>query len=82
MSCYIFIFFKDDYTSLYIYLLQLVGRNFDVMDDDAEASSYYETIYSLLDSISPEYRNTFGDTLAQKLQGLQDLQQTPESEES
>ncbi|KAL4233111.1 hypothetical protein ACF0H5_007796 [Mactra antiquata] len=61
---------------------RLIGNNFDVMDNDTDNSKYYETIYSLLDSISLQYRNTFGDALAQKLQGLQDLQQTADVEET
>ena len=32
----------------------------------------FETPYSLLESISPKYTQTFGDCLAQKLQLLQD----------
>ena len=38
-------------------------------------STYYETIYSLLDKYSPKYRLTFGEALAGKLAGLQKLQE-------
>ncbi|KAH3738473.1 GSK3B-interacting protein-like [Dreissena polymorpha] len=48
---------------------RLASHKFDTLENGED--KYYETIYSLLDSISPEYRNTFGDTLIQKLQGLQ-----------
>lgn len=33
-------------------------------------NSYYETPYSLLDTISPSYRNSFSDELAQRLMKL------------
>ena len=63
----------------FLYLFQLVGHEFDLVDD-SQNTNFFETIYSLLDNISPMYRNTFSDTLIRKLQGLQDLQdQTEES---
>ena len=35
-----------------------------------EEITYFETPYSLLDSISPAYRNSFGQVLFQKLNNL------------
>jgi len=35
-------------------------------------SRYYETIYSLLDNVSPEYRFSFGEALTKRLADLQD----------
>ncbi|KAK3097663.1 hypothetical protein FSP39_011894 [Pinctada imbricata] len=49
---------------------RVVGRQYDTIDD-SKKSQYYETIYALLDKVSPEYRNSFGEALLQKLQGLQ-----------
>ncbi|XP_006818374.1 GSK3B-interacting protein-like [Saccoglossus kowalevskii] len=48
----------------------VVGRRFDTIDDSLP-TTYYETIYALLDKLSPGYRLTFGETLAGKLQMLQ-----------
>lgn len=62
---------------IFVYF-QLAGKQFDVIDQEEEGSKYFETIYALLDSISPGYRNTFGDTLIQKLQGLHSLQNSQE----
>lgn len=33
-------------------------------------SRYYETIYALLDSVSPGYSQSFGEALVQKLSSL------------
>lgn len=38
-------------------------------------SRYYETIYSLLDNVSPEYRFSFGEALKKRLADLQDSRQ-------
>ena len=54
--------------------LQVVGHQFDCVNA-ATPSRHYETIYGLLDSVSPGYRNSFSETLIAKLQRLQpDLQ--------
>jgi len=45
-----------------------------MVEAEAEASRYYETIYALLDTISPEYRLSFGEALADRLTQLQKLQ--------
>jgi hypothetical protein len=58
---------------------QIVGRAYDVIDDTAQVK-HYETIYALLDQVSPKYRNSFGDTLLKKLENLQ--QETEEKEPS
>lgn len=55
---------------LFVFIFQLAGNQFDCVDEKSEGR-YFETIYALLDSISPQYRNTFGDTLIRKLQHLQ-----------
>lgn len=49
---------------------QIVGRTYNAIDDTSQ-SKYYETIYALLDQVSPKYRNSFGDTLLRKLENLQ-----------
>ncbi|XP_045196984.1 GSK3B-interacting protein-like [Mercenaria mercenaria] len=61
---------------------RLAGKQFDVLDQQEGESKFYETIYSMLDSISPGYRNTFGDTLIQKLQGLHSMQRSEGSADS
>lgn len=48
---------------------RIVGRTYDTIDDTSQ-SKYYETIYTLLDQVSPKYRNSFGDTLLRKLENL------------
>ena len=49
--------------------LQVVGKENDTITETD--GKYYETIYSMLDTVSSGYRNTFGDTLMKKLEGLQ-----------
>lgn len=44
----------------------IVGRKYDTIEDE-NATEYYETIYALLDSISPQYRQLFGESLVAKL---------------
>ena len=58
--------------------VQIVGHQFDTINA-ATPSRYYETIYGLLDSVSPEYRNSFSETLIAKLQRLQPEVQDEES---
>lgn len=53
---------------------RIVGNKFDEISSEMN-STYYETIYSLLDKHSPKYRLTFGEALAGKLEGLQKLQE-------
>ncbi|XP_072045939.1 GSK3-beta interaction protein-like [Amphiura filiformis] len=62
---------------------RIVGSQFDNTDDttDVSDSIFYETIYALLDQHSPKYRLTFGETLAGKLQCLQQVQGNEETTE-
>lgn len=50
-------------------LLQVVGYAFDQADDNLQ-TPYHETIYSLLDTLSPAYREAFGNALLQRLEAL------------
>ncbi|KAJ8290472.1 hypothetical protein GJAV_G00013280 [Gymnothorax javanicus] len=49
--------------------LRVVGYAFDRVDDSL-SSQYHETVYSLLDSLSPGYREAFGNALLQRLERL------------
>lgn len=49
--------------------LRVVGHAFDHVNDDSE-TQYHETVYSLLDSLSPAYREAFGNALLQRLEAL------------
>nr|XP_033806769.1 GSK3B-interacting protein [Geotrypetes seraphini]XP_033806770.1 GSK3B-interacting protein [Geotrypetes seraphini]XP_033806771.1 GSK3B-interacting protein [Geotrypetes seraphini]XP_033806772.1 GSK3B-interacting protein [Geotrypetes seraphini] len=49
--------------------LKVVGCAFDHVDENSEAP-YHETVYSLLDSLSPAYREAFGNALLQRLEAL------------
>lgn len=49
---------------------QVVGDNFDE-NQEAKASKYFETMYALLDSVSPGYSQSFGEALIKKLSSLQ-----------
>lgn len=44
----------------------LIGEDFDLTEDD-ENGIQYETIYALLDQISPMYRQVFSNSLSEKL---------------
>ncbi|XP_049828939.1 GSK3-beta interaction protein-like [Schistocerca gregaria] len=48
---------------------RIVGNTFD--DDSQPRTKIYETPYSLLDEISPKYRESFGTSLVNKLKALQ-----------
>lgn len=50
--------------------LQVVGYAFDQVEDHLQ-TPYYETVYSLLDTLSPAYRDAFGNALLQRLEALQ-----------
>ena len=54
-------------------LFQVVGKTFDKLEKQHE-TQYFETIYALLDHLSPCYRRSFGDALASKLARLQEQQ--------
>ncbi|XP_058606207.1 GSK3-beta interaction protein isoform X3 [Onychostoma macrolepis] len=49
--------------------LRVVGHCFDQVDEGL-SSQYHETVYSLLDSLSPGYREAFGNALLQRLERL------------
>ncbi|XP_076834857.1 GSK3-beta interaction protein [Brachyhypopomus gauderio] len=49
--------------------LRVVGYAFDQVDEGLTAQ-YHETVYSLLDSLSPGYREAFGNALLQRLESL------------
>uniref|UniRef100_A0A8C2KEA7 GSKIP domain-containing protein n=3 Tax=Cyprinus carpio TaxID=7962 RepID=A0A8C2KEA7_CYPCA len=49
--------------------LRVVGHGFDQVDEGL-SSQYHETVYSLLDSLSPGYREAFGNALLQRLERL------------
>ncbi|XP_054162452.1 GSK3B-interacting protein-like [Oppia nitens] len=54
---------------------RICGHQLDTNDLTADDRTvYYETPYALLDNISPKYRQSFGDQLAQKLQEFSDKQ--------
>ncbi|XP_076979590.1 GSK3B-interacting protein [Tamandua tetradactyla] len=50
--------------------LRVVGYDFDQVDDHLQ-TPYHETIYSLLDTLSPAYREAFGNALLQRLEALE-----------
>ncbi|KAL0969109.1 hypothetical protein UPYG_G00222710 [Umbra pygmaea] len=50
--------------------LRVVGYAFDQVDDSL-SNQYHETVYSLLDSLSPGYREAFGNALLKRLERLQ-----------
>lgn len=58
---------------------RIIGNDFNEIDD-FNTSRYFETIYSLLDHVSLEYRNSFGDALLSRLQSLKDQQLQSERE--
>ncbi|XP_034530475.1 GSK3-beta interaction protein [Notolabrus celidotus] len=49
--------------------LRVVGYAFDQVDEDM-STQYHETVYSLLDTLSPGYREAFGNALLQRLERL------------
>ncbi|CAL9686607.1 unnamed protein product [Knipowitschia caucasica] len=49
--------------------LRVVGHAFDQVDEDL-STQYHETVYSLLDSLSPGYREAFANALLQRLERL------------
>ncbi|XP_068538959.1 GSK3B-interacting protein [Anas acuta] len=49
--------------------LRIVAYDFDQTDDSLQ-TPYHETVYSLLDSLSPAYREVFGNALLQRLEAL------------
>ncbi|XP_074661704.1 GSK3B-interacting protein-like [Tubulanus polymorphus] len=71
---------KDEFcVELSVQGFRIAGKEFDIIDD--YKSRYYETIYALLDHVSPGYRNTFGDALTAKLNILKDKTDTNSSQD-
>lgn len=48
---------------------QVVGYSFNHVNEDLN-TQYHETVYSLLDKLSPGYREAFGNALLQRLERL------------
>lgn len=55
----------------YFTLIQVVGESFDENDENT-VSKYYETMYALLDTVSPGYTQSFGEALIKKLSSVQE----------
>ncbi|KAG7198997.1 hypothetical protein KM043_013149 [Ampulex compressa] len=61
------------------FCIKMSGAGFTIVANQHDAVSktdneYFETPYSLLDFISPQYRNSFGNSLLDKLKELSDQQ--------
>ncbi|XP_038677757.1 GSK3-beta interaction protein isoform X2 [Scyliorhinus canicula] len=54
--------------------LRVVAHGFDEVDESL-SMQYHETIYSLLDSVSPAYREAFGNALLHRLEALKKVQE-------
>ncbi|XP_051882319.1 GSK3-beta interaction protein [Pristis pectinata] len=54
--------------------LRVVAHGFDQVDESL-SMQYHETIYSLLESLSPAYREAFGNALLQRLEALKNVQE-------
>ncbi|ELU03636.1 hypothetical protein CAPTEDRAFT_186190 [Capitella teleta] len=60
---------------------RIVGNEFNkVTTDERKFSRHFETIYALLDDVSPGYRNSFGDALFMKLSALKETNDIGDSE--
>lgn len=65
------------FSVLYLFLMlnptdsvqQVVGYAFNDVNEDLN-TQYHETVYSLLDKLSPGYREAFGNALLQRLERL------------
>lgn len=49
-------------------LFQVVGKAFDINEISHNVSEYFESVYALMDRLSPVYRESFGNALAHKLE--------------
>ncbi|XP_033333898.1 GSK3-beta interaction protein [Megalopta genalis] len=61
------------------FCIELAGVGFSIVGNQHDDTSNvggqrFETPYSLLDSVSPQYRNSFGNSLLEKLRKLSDEQ--------
>lgn len=66
---HLFVCTKSLASEMLLFLPQVVGYAFDQVDDCVQ-NPYHETVYSLLDSVSPAYREAFGNALLQRLEAL------------
>ena len=71
--CMLLYQFTDEWWGYFRF--QIVGRVYDCVACADVASQYYETIYALLDNISPQYQRSFGDALMSKLSQLEQSQE-------
>uniref|UniRef100_A0A8C5MZW7 GSK3B interacting protein n=1 Tax=Leptobrachium leishanense TaxID=445787 RepID=A0A8C5MZW7_9ANUR len=55
--------------------LRVVGNAFDRVDEGSQ-NQYHETVYSMLDSLSPAYRDAFGNALLRRLEALKSERQS------
>ena len=63
-------------------ILKVVGNDHDLKDSRPEDDTRsFETVYALLESISPSYVNTFGNALASKLSKLENSKNDMEAME-
>ncbi|XP_064615812.1 GSK3-beta interaction protein-like [Liolophura sinensis] len=54
---------------------KIVGKEYNKVDEKCcKDNQCYETLYSLLDKVSPQYRVSFGNVLFQKLESLKSQQ--------
>ena len=60
---------------------RIVSNKFDFVDERNEDSKFYETIYSLLDSVSPLYTATFAKVLQRKLEAMVGREDTDTKED-
>ena len=59
---------------------RIVSNTFDFVQDGENENKFHETIYSLLDSMSPLYTATFAQVLKQKLEEMMEKRSPPSSE--
>ncbi|CAM9466295.1 GSK3B-interacting protein [Lethenteron reissneri] len=59
--------------------LKIVSHAFDLVDDSFDGQPH-ETIYSLLDTVSPAYRQAFSAALFHRLEALQQEQQAQQAD--
>ena len=50
----------------------ITDNKYESVNVNFDKNETYETIYALLDSVSPKYRNSFGNSLIHKLQKIKD----------
>ena len=60
---------------------RIVSNRFDFVDEKDKSNKFYETIYSLLDSVSPLYTATFAKVLQRKLEAMVGKESSSDSNE-